>query len=225
MSKAPDAFRTIGEVAQELDLPQHVLRFWESQFPHIKPVKRAGGRRYYCPEDIDLLRGIRRLLYSDGCTIKGVQRILKEQGLQAVQAMGQGLKETKAEAGDDDTGELEAAVHDPVDDVADDPADDRDWGDPEDDDSEDDVPPIPRPRRIVAVRRPSAAGAAVVTTRRATKARFTDAAAAVADASGPAASPEVSVRGIAVQDLERLKNALAGLEACRRLLQKAVEGE
>ena len=74
LNKAPDAFRTISEVADELDLPQHVLRFWESRFPHIKPMKRGGGRRYYRPEDVDLLRGIRHLLYGDGYTIRGVQR-------------------------------------------------------------------------------------------------------------------------------------------------------
>ncbi len=84
MSKSPDAFRTISEAAAELDLPQHVLRFWETRFSHIKPLKRGGGRRYYRPEDVDLLQGVRHLLYSEGYTIKGVQRILKEQGVQAV---------------------------------------------------------------------------------------------------------------------------------------------
>lgn len=85
--KAPDAFRTISEVADELDLPQHVLRFWESRFREIKPMKRGGGRRYYRPDDIDLLRGIRHLLYGEGYTIRGVQRILKEQGVKFVQAV------------------------------------------------------------------------------------------------------------------------------------------
>lgn len=78
--KSPDAFRTISEVAEDLDLPQHVLRFWETRFSHIKPLKRGGGRRYYRPDDVELLRGIRHLLYGEGYTIKGVQRILKEQG-------------------------------------------------------------------------------------------------------------------------------------------------
>lgn len=86
--KDPDAFRTISEVAEELALPQHVLRFWESRFHQVKPVKRAGGRRFYRPEDIDLLRGIRRLLYEDGFTIKGAQKILKEQGVRHVQDLG-----------------------------------------------------------------------------------------------------------------------------------------
>ncbi|TYC66947.1 MerR family transcriptional regulator [Stappia sp. BW2] len=78
--KSPDAFRTISEVAEDLDLPQHVLRFWETRFSQIKPLKRGGGRRYYRPDDVELLKGIRHLLYGEGYTIKGVQRILKEQG-------------------------------------------------------------------------------------------------------------------------------------------------
>jgi len=80
VEKAPDAFRTISEVADEIDVPQHVLRFWESRFSHIRPMKRGGGRRYYRPDDVDLLRGIRHLLYGEGYTIRGVQRILREQG-------------------------------------------------------------------------------------------------------------------------------------------------
>jgi DNA-binding transcriptional MerR regulator len=86
-NKAPDAFRTISEVADELDLPQHVLRFWESRFRDIKPMKRGGGRRYYRPDDVELLRGIRHLLYGEGYTIRGVQRILREQGAKFVQAV------------------------------------------------------------------------------------------------------------------------------------------
>ena len=87
MDKAPDAFRTISEVADDLDIPQHVLRFWETRFTQIKPMKRSGGRRYYRPVDIDLLRGIRRLLYGEGYTIRGVQRILKEHGVASVQRL------------------------------------------------------------------------------------------------------------------------------------------
>src|SRR5205814_10081293 len=85
LDKAPDAFRTISEVAEELDIHQHVLRFWETRFAQIKPMKRSGGRRYYRPDDVDLLRGIRRLLYGEGYTIRGVQRILKEHGIKSVQ--------------------------------------------------------------------------------------------------------------------------------------------
>jgi DNA-binding transcriptional MerR regulator len=85
VEKAPDAFRTISEVADEIDVPQHVLRFWESRFSQIRPMKRGGGRRYYRPDDVDLLRGIRHLLYGEGYTIRGVQRILREQGAAFVQ--------------------------------------------------------------------------------------------------------------------------------------------
>ncbi len=87
--KAPEAFRTISEVAGDLDLPQHVLRFWETRFSQIRPMKRGGGRRYYRPEDVDLLRGIRLLLYGEGFTIRGVQRLLKEKGVAFVVAVGQ----------------------------------------------------------------------------------------------------------------------------------------
>jgi DNA-binding transcriptional MerR regulator len=87
LDKAPDAFRTISEVAGDLDIPQHVLRFWETRFSQIKPMKRSGGRRYYRPDDVDLLKGIRRLLYSEGYTIRGVQRILKEHGIKSVQGL------------------------------------------------------------------------------------------------------------------------------------------
>ncbi len=89
MDKAPDAFRTISEVAEELDVPQHVLRFWESRFREIRPMKRGGGRRYYRPDDLDLLRGIRHLLYGEGYTIRGVQRLLREHGLRFVQNVWQ----------------------------------------------------------------------------------------------------------------------------------------
>ena len=88
--KSAEAFRTISEVAIDLDVPQHVLRFWESRFSQIKPVKRAGGRRFYRPEDIDLLKGIRALLYTDGLTIKGAQKVLKEKGLRHVAEIGRG---------------------------------------------------------------------------------------------------------------------------------------
>ena len=82
--KSAAAFRTISEVAEDLDVPQHVLRFWETKFSQVRPLKRGGGRRYYRPEDVDLLRHIRDLLYSDGYTIKGVQRLLRESGGRAI---------------------------------------------------------------------------------------------------------------------------------------------
>jgi DNA-binding transcriptional MerR regulator len=90
LDKSPDAFRTISEAADELDLPQHVLRFWETRFSTIRPLKRGGGRRYYRPEDVLLLKGIRHLLYEQGFTIKGVQKILKDQGARHVAAIGNG---------------------------------------------------------------------------------------------------------------------------------------
>src|ERR1700745_1157770 len=89
VEKAPDAFRTISEVAEDLDVPQHVLRFWESRFREIKPMKRGGGRRYYRPEGTKTLRGIPPLAYGEGYTIRGVQRILKEQGGKFVQSVWQ----------------------------------------------------------------------------------------------------------------------------------------
>jgi DNA-binding transcriptional MerR regulator len=119
MQKSPDAFRTISEVAADLDIPQHVLRFWETRFSPIRPLKRGGGRRYYRPDDIDLLKGIRHLLYGQGYTIKGVQRILKEDGLRFVQAIGRGEQgapvappeaepEEPAELGDFEAAEIES---------------------------------------------------------------------------------------------------------------------
>jgi DNA-binding transcriptional MerR regulator len=83
--KAPDAFRTISEAADDLGLPQHVLRFWETRFSQIKPLKRGGGRRYYRPDDVEFLRGLKHLLHAERYTIKGVQKIIKEQGIKAVQ--------------------------------------------------------------------------------------------------------------------------------------------
>lgn len=91
MEKSPEAFRTISEVADDLEVPQHVLRFWEGKFNQVKPMKRAGGRRYYRPADVELLRGIRHLLYGEGYTIKGVQRILREQGTAYVVEAGRSL--------------------------------------------------------------------------------------------------------------------------------------
>ncbi|MCC6984443.1 MAG: MerR family transcriptional regulator [Bauldia sp.] len=113
MSKEPDAFRTISEVAEELGLPQHVLRFWETRFAQIRPMKRGGGRRYYRPDDVAVLRGIRQLLYGEGYTIKGVQRILKEQGHRFVIAAGLGEVKLSAElarAARADTDDLETDI-------------------------------------------------------------------------------------------------------------------
>lgn len=98
MAKAAEAFRTISEVASDLDVPKHVLRFWEAKFPQIRPMKRGGGRRYYRPEDLELLKGIRRLLHAEGYTIKGVQKILREQGVDQVKAFAHVANADKAGA-------------------------------------------------------------------------------------------------------------------------------
>jgi DNA-binding transcriptional MerR regulator len=98
VDKTPEAFRTISEVADELNVPKHVLRFWEAKFAQLKPMKRGGGRRYYRPEDVALLRGIRFLLYDDGYTIRGVQKILREQGPRFVMAQRPDAPEAGTEA-------------------------------------------------------------------------------------------------------------------------------
>ncbi|WP_291844586.1 MerR family transcriptional regulator [Maricaulis sp.] len=87
-NKSADAFRTISEAAEELAIPAHVLRFWESKFAQISPLKRAGGRRFYRPQDLQLLRGVKRLLYEDGYTIKGARKYFKDHGIAAVMEMG-----------------------------------------------------------------------------------------------------------------------------------------
>jgi DNA-binding transcriptional MerR regulator len=99
MEKSPDAFRTISEVAEILETPAHVLRFWESRFPQIRPVKRAGGRRYYRPSDVALLTGIKHLLHDEGLTIRGVQKMLREQGVRHVAGLsGQDVPDESASA-------------------------------------------------------------------------------------------------------------------------------
>lgn len=110
MSKSRDAFRTISEVADWLDTPAHVLRFWESKFPQIKPVKRAGGRRYYRPEDMALLGGIKTLLHEDGLTIKGAQKVLRDRGVRHVSALGP----SPLDGEDGDIAPIEGEASDPV---------------------------------------------------------------------------------------------------------------
>ncbi len=132
MDKAPDAFRTISEVADDIKVPQHVLRFWETRFSQIKPMKRAGGRRYYRPDDVDLLRGIHHLLYGEGYTIRGVQRILRDQGPKFVQSVW--------------LPGAEQPMHGPVDD---------------DSDPSQDVAPEEEPSAAAPPQRPQAAPAAI----------------------------------------------------------------
>jgi DNA-binding transcriptional MerR regulator len=114
VNKSPEAFRTISEVAAELDVPAHVLRFWESKFTQIRPLKRGGRRRYYRPEDVELLRRIRGLLYRDGYTIKGVQKVLRERSSKAVNSVEAEGRETATGGGDglsaDHRTKIEAAV-------------------------------------------------------------------------------------------------------------------
>jgi DNA-binding transcriptional MerR regulator len=98
VAKGPDAFLTISEAADELHVPQHVLRFWETKFAFIKPMKRAGGRRFYRPSDIAVLRGVRRLLHEEGYTIKGVQKLHREHGLKRLVAAGEGAEGQAAPA-------------------------------------------------------------------------------------------------------------------------------
>jgi len=129
LDKAPDAFRTISEVADDLDVPQHVLRFWETRFAQIKPMKRSGGRRYYRPEDVNLLRGIRHLLYGQGYTIRGVQRILREQGIKTVQNWQSGAISPMAPVAEDDEPDHEEMLRNAV---SEEMSDDFDAGEGED---------------------------------------------------------------------------------------------
>jgi DNA-binding transcriptional MerR regulator len=179
VDKAPDAFRTISEVAQELEIPQHVLRFWESRFREIRPMKRGGGRRYYRPEDVALLRGIRHLLYGEGYTIRGVQRLLREQGQHFVQNVWQpGAPQPAYEPAPDDP-TIERA-----DATADKPG-----------------PRLAAPR--LAAERPEPSGP---------------------EAAGAPRAPEPRIR-LAREETQKLQAALDELEACRRLLDAALQTE
>jgi DNA-binding transcriptional MerR regulator len=139
VEKAPEAFRTISEVADDLDVPQHVLRFWESRFSQIKPMKRGGGRRYYRPDDVALLRGIRHLLYGQGYTIRGAQRILREQGVRFVQTVWEEGAAQPVPSADD----IAAAPDEAEQDIG---AEHRPSGQPYSFDA-DDEPPVPRSER------------------------------------------------------------------------------
>jgi DNA-binding transcriptional MerR regulator len=210
-SKAPEAFRTISEVADELDLPQHVLRFWETRFRDIRPMKRGGGRRYYRPDDISLLRGIRHLLYGEGYTIRGVQRILREQGVGFVQVVWQeGAPQPPHGASEDEEFAEEAAS------AADRLAEEvglrgrlagligRDLGDRQDDAAERPEPPLttaPMPRiepgdRVGAGEAPPSAAA-------------------------PPPPPK-GTAGLSREDLRNLHAALHELGECRKLIAAAV---
>jgi len=218
LNKAPDAFRTISEVADELDLPQHVLRFWESRFPHIRPMKRGGGRRYYRPEDIDLLRGIRHLLYGDGYTIRGVQRILREQGVRTVQSVGQGkvanlpaLPEADEHHASEPNGARSVLKFlTPVDSRAADEA-----ADETEDESENLEPEAAVTPGFVPQNRPLAQVNSVAMPPKVPAAQ-------ARQVSLPVGVP--APKSMSAEDLSRLTHALTELEACRRLLDKANEG-
>ena len=235
--KAPDAFRTISEAADELDLPQHVLRFWETRFRDIKPMKRGGGRRYYRPDDIDLLRGIRHLLYGEGYTIRGVQRILREQGVRFVQGVWQegavqpphGAAADEAEIEDPEVyealqerrglrGRLASLVG-------------RDLGDRQDDAAERDEPPmesVPMPR-IEADDRAAhggahsraLGGAPPVEAPHAARSEPVDRA-KPHERAAPVPAPAAKPAGLAPDEIRKLKNALQELGDCRKLIEAAV---
>jgi DNA-binding transcriptional MerR regulator len=218
--KSPDAFRTISEAAEELDLPQHVLRFWESRFREIKPLKRGGGRRYYRPDDLDLLRGIRHLLYGEGYTIRGVQRILREQGIKFVQAVWEegatqpphGAAEDEDlvdEAADAEVGEEEApGLGSRLGGLI-----GRDLGERTDTEPRREPPMSspPMPRLTDADRAVHAAVDAQV------EDEDEEAPLSVAPAA-----PPVARAGIGGDDLARLRSVLEELTECRRLIEAAV---
>lgn len=218
-NKAPDAFRTISEVADELDLPQHVLRFWESRFHEIKPMKRGGGRRYYRPDDVDLLRGIRHLLYGEGYTIRGVQRILREQGSKFVQTVWQegapqpphGVVEDEEyveESAPEETPlEEERGLRERLSSLI-----GRDLGDRQDD--------------AVARRDPPLTGAPmprIDETDRAIHGAAAPEPATAPESSGPESRPSVSGSGgLGREDLRKLHAALHELAECRKLIDAVV---
>jgi DNA-binding transcriptional MerR regulator len=231
LDKAPDAFRTISEVADDLDIPQHVLRFWETRFSQIKPMKRSGGRRYYRPDDVDLLRGIRRLLYGEGYTIRGVQRILKENGIKAVQ----GLVDSPAGAGpafapvraepvlrapavvdepepeEDVVEELEEEVEDDADPESDEGDEDEETEDEEEEDGEQDVD---------AGEAPAARRAPDVVPRVLAESRANYIARAPEPAPQPRPAPAAPPRRL---DRERLEAVLGELQAARQMLDAAMK--
>jgi DNA-binding transcriptional MerR regulator len=203
LDKAPDAFRTISEVAGDLDIPQHVLRFWETRFTQIKPMKRRGGRRYYRPDDVDLLRGIRRLLYGEGYTIRGVQRILKEHGVKSVQGLVDGSatpsfgaiedEMSRSLAEDDHDGALALGLD--ADDEDFEGEEEKEDQDAEQEDEEDEIPLL-----RMTMRREIAPPVAVF--------------------DAPIPGVESEARRF---DLARLQDVLADLIACRQLIDNALK--
>jgi DNA-binding transcriptional MerR regulator len=218
--KSPDAFRTISEAAEELDLPQHVLRFWESRFREIKPMKRGGGRRFYRPDDLDLLRGIRHLLYGEGYTIRGVQRILREHGIKFVQAVWQeGAAQPPHVAADEEDFVEEGSANGYEEPGAEDRGIGsrigaligRDLGErgAREPRMEPPMSATPMPRLSEADRAVHAAVEA-------------DPELEVVPAVPMPAPASPVVRGLGAAELDRLRGALAELSECRRLIEAAV---
>lgn len=227
-NKAPDAFRTISEVADELDLPQHVLRFWETRFREIKPMKRGGGRRYYRPDDIALLRGIKHLLYGEGYTIRGVQRILREQGVAFVQEVWtegapqppHGAREEEALTEEAESAaemlEEESGLRGKLASLI-----GRDFGDRRDDAAERSEPPLksaPMPRVAPADRVGHAAAAAEAVDEDEEEAPEPEAIAASAPPRGGFPGEDSFSR----EHMRKLHAALHELTECRKLIDAAV---
>jgi DNA-binding transcriptional MerR regulator len=231
LDKAPDAFRTISEVADDLDIPQHVLRFWETRFTQIKPMKRSGGRRYYRPDDVDLLRGIRRLLYGEGYTIRGVQRILKENGIKAVQGLVDGAAVPGFAAPGEGVKPRPLAAAPGIDMAPDDEPDN------EDDILEDDEPEISAPvvapvipRREPAMSAPEPLAPAPHAEAPRVEPAFRAPSAAPPVQARPAPAPlpalptiSAATREARRRDIARLEAVLNDLAACRQLLDQAMK--
>ena len=217
MDKAPDAFRTISEVADELDVPQHVLRFWETRFGQIKPMKRGGGRRYYRPDDVDLLRGIRHLLYGEGYTIRGVQRILKDDGIKAVQAV---WKEGAAQPAAPQPEDREDSVE---------PADEETETVPAAEEAPVAAPTLtvmaPAPARDAATREVPARQFSRENFQPVTKPTAPEAIAAEPSAVPMPVLPPVVQTGLLRDDVRKLQTMLYELGECRRLLEVALKDE
>ncbi len=201
MEKAPDAFRTISEVADEIDVPQHVLRFWESRFTQIRPMKRGGGRRYYRPDDVDLLRGVRHLLYGEGYTIRGVQRILREQGSAFVQNVWRAGAEPPPPQLEEDRGGQESGA--------------KNGEDSGHESGENALATRPEPN-LFEFAPPAVANAAPGERREPVMP-------SPANASPAAAEPPAR-RIMDAENRSKLQSALEQLAACRRLLDAALQG-
>jgi DNA-binding transcriptional MerR regulator len=237
LEKAPDAFRTISEVADEIDVPQHVLRFWESRFPQIRPMKRGGGRRYYRPDDVDLLRGVRHLLYGEGYTIRGVQRILREHGVTFVQTVWS----ASADLPDFDDDEEEVGDEIAAEDDQDEEAATAGRSEPnlfavgtpraQERDAPPDVEPRVEPRVTAGIRREPTILPPISLELDAPSPPVQPSAAPPAAVARPAAPSEAddtdeeedeAPAALAAEERQKLKAALDELIACRRIIETAL---